>query len=221
MQKLESELQVTLFERKKNKAELNQSGKLAVEYAGAYPDMTISSEMKDQDKLLQGLKEGVYHLIITSFPVDETDVSCQPYGEEQLFFSLPPGHALSGEKGLHFADLNGENILLYTQIGFWHDIPALKMPSAHFFLQDDDYVFRELVNASALPSFTSEIMMKKYGKPFNRIIIPILDGEAHVCYFLSCLSNEKTKLSAFSKEYIFISITLPFLTALLLKVPSY
>lgn len=119
MQKLESDLQVTLFERTKNKVELNQNGKLAVECArkviaqmqdmtekirifdrnsrtisvgscapaplldviptlsNAYPDMTISSEMKEQDKLLQGLKDGIYRLIITSFPVDETDVSCR------------------------------------------------------------------------------------------------------------------------------------------------
>lgn len=243
MQKLESDLQVTLFERTKNKVELNQNGKLAVECArkviaqmqdmtekirifdrnsrtisvgscapaplldviptlsNAYPDMTISSEMKEQDKLLQGLKDGIYRLIITSFPVDETDVSCRACGEEQLFFSLPPGHALSGEKGLYFADLDGENILLYTKIGFWHDIPALKMPSAHLFLQDDDYVFRELVNASALPCFTSDIMIKRYGKPSNRIIIPILDDEAHVCYFLSCLSGEKEKLSAFFRSF--------------------
>lgn len=238
MQKLESELQVTLFERKKNKVELNQNGELAVECAkkvivqlqdmtekirifdrnsrtisvgscapaplldivpalsNLYPEMTISSEMKEQDKLLSGLKDGTYHFIITSFSIDEADISCTAYGDEQLFFSLPPGHALSGEKGLHFADLDGENVLLYTKIGFWHDIPVSKMPSTHFLLQDDDYVFRELVNASALPSFTSDIMMKRYGKPSNRIIMPILDDEAHVYYFLSCLSKEKTKLSA-------------------------
>lgn len=242
MQKLESELQVTLFERRKNKIELNRNGELAVDCArkviaqmqdmtekirlfdrnsrtisvgscapaplldaipalsNLYADMTISSEMKEQDKLLQGLRDGIYQLIITSFPVDEAGVSCRAYGEERLFFSLSPGHALSGEKGLYFADLDGENILLYTKIGFWHDIPVSKMPSAHFFLQDDDYAYCELVNASALPSFTSDIMIKRYGKPSNRIIMPILDEEAHVCYFLSCLSKEKNKLAAFFRR---------------------
>lgn len=242
MQKLESELQVTLFERRKNKVELNQNGELAVECAkkvivqmqdmiekvrtfdrnsrtiavgscapaplldavpalsDAYPEMTILSEMKEQAKLLQGLKDGIYQIIITSFPVNEADISCRTYGEEQLFFSLPPGHALSGEKGLHFADLDGENMLLYTKIGFWHNIPVSKMPSTNFFLQDDDYVFRELVNASALPSFTTDLIFKRYGKPSNRIIIPILDDEAHVYYYLSCLSKEKTKLAAFFRR---------------------
>ena len=106
MQKLESELQVTLFERRKNKVELNQNGELAVECAkkvivqmqdmiekvrtfdrnsrtiavgscapaplldavpalsDAYPEMTILSEMKEQAKLLQGLKDGIYQIII-------------------------------------------------------------------------------------------------------------------------------------------------------------
>lgn len=242
MQKLESELQVTLFERKKNKVELNPNGELAVDCArkviaqmqdmteririfdrnsrtisvgscapaplldvvpalsNAYPDMTISSEMKEQDKLLSGLKDGTYHVIVTSFLIDEADISCMAYGNEQLFFSLPPGHALSGEKGIHFADLDGESMLLYARIGFWHDISVSKMPSTHFLLQDDNYVFQEIVNASALPSFTTDIMMKRYGKPSNRIIMPILDDEAHVHYFLSCLSKEKTKLSAFLRR---------------------
>lgn len=242
MQRLEAELQVTLFERKKNRIELNKNGELAVEYAGkilaelqdmtqririfdrnnhtisvgscapaplldiipilsgAYPEMTISSEMKEQDRLLQGLKEGLYQIIITTYPIDESDIYCIAYEEEQLFFSLPPGHPLSGAKGLHFIDLDGENMILYSRIGFWYDLTVSKMPSTKFFLQDDDYAFRELVNASALPSFASDIMLKSDGTPSNRILIPILDEEAHPTYYLSCLTKEKLKLASFFRR---------------------
>lgn len=242
MQKLESELQVTLFERKKNKIELNQNGKLAVECAekvmaqlqdmiervrtfdrnsrtisagscapaplwdiipilsGAYPNMTISTEIKEHEKLLRGLRDGIYQIIITSFPLSEPDLYCLAYGDEQLFFSLPPGHALSGEKTLHFADLDGENMLLHSRIGFWYDITISKMPSTKFFLQDDDYAFRELVNASLLPSFTSDLMMKRDGTPSNRVAIPIIDKEAHTNYFLCCREQEKEKLEPFLRR---------------------
>lgn len=242
MQKLESELQVTLFERRKNKIELNQNGKLAVECAGkvvaqlqemteririfdrnsrtisagscapaplwdiipilsgAYPNMTISAEIQEQDKLLQGLRDGLYHIIITSFPLSEPDLYCRAYSEEQLFFTLPPEHALSGEKALHFADLDGANMLLRSKIGFWYDITISKMPSTKFFLQDDDYTFRELLNASALPSFTSDIMLRRDGNTSNRVAIPIIDEEAHTTYYLCCLDREKARLDPFLRR---------------------
>jgi len=242
MQKLESELQVTLFDRRKNKIELNQNGKLAVECAGkvmtqlqdmtervrtfdrnsrtisagscapaplwdiipilsdAYPNMAISTEIKEQEKLLHGLHNGIYQIIITSFPLSEPDLYCRAYGEEQLFFSLPPGHALSGEKALHFADLDGENMLLHSRIGFWYDITISKMPSTKFFLQEDDYAFRELVNASSFPSFTSDIMLRRDNTPSSRVTIPIIDEEAHTNYYLCWLERDRVRLDPFLRR---------------------
>lgn len=150
--------------------------------------------------LLQGLLGGVYQIIITSFPLSEPDLYCRACGEEQLFFSLSPEHALSGKKALHFSDLDGENMLLRSRIGFWYDITISKMPSTRFFLQDDDYTFRELLNTSAFPSFTSDIMLRRGGTPSNRVAIPILDEEAHTTYYLCCLNRERTKLAPFLRR---------------------
>ena len=116
MQKLEEELQVTLFDRQKNKISLNENGKLAIELArrvveqandlmeqvrafdrsqrtifigscapaplwelsswtsGIYPDMTVSSEMKENETLLDGLKKGLYQCIILPYPAEEPDL---------------------------------------------------------------------------------------------------------------------------------------------------
>jgi DNA-binding transcriptional LysR family regulator len=186
MRKLEEKLHVTLFERQKNKIELNPNGQLAVEYAekvldqsrdmmervrafdrsrhtfsagycapaplweispllsNLYPEMTISSEMKDKEHLLQGLRDGVYQIIVVHEPTDEDDIYCTKYGEEHLFFSLPPIHPLSERKELYFKDLDGENMLLRSKIGFWNDIPIKKMPAAHFFVQDDSFAFNSI-----------------------------------------------------------------------------
>lgn len=242
MQKLEDELRVTIFERHKNKIELNQNGLLAVEYAekvldqsrnmaeqlrafdrsrhtisvgscapaplwevapllsDLYSDMTISSEMKDKDCLLQGLQDGSYQVILLPEPLEAPDLYCTKYGEEHLFFSLPPAHALSGSKSLYFKDLDGENMLLRSKIGFWHDIHAKKMPAAHFFVQEENFAFNELVKVSALPSFTSDLVIKREGKTPNRIIIPILDQEANVTYYCLCKKSDMKRLGAFFRR---------------------
>ena len=231
IQRLESDLQVSLFTRQKNKMELNKNGKLAVDLAAKvleqahsmttqlrsfdrsqrtislgfcapaplwtipavmadiHPDMTISSVVKDSDELLQGLQEDEFQMIVLPYKMDSEELKCVRYGEEHLYFSLPLAHPLSACKELHFKDLNGETMLLRSRLGFWHDIHESAMPDTHFLIQEKTFAFDELVKASALPSFTSDLVMKREGTPPNRITIPIADEEANVTYY--CLYKPK------------------------------
>lgn len=241
MQRLEAELQVSLFTRQKNKIELNENGRMAVDYArkimeqsqdmisriqafdrsqrtilfGAcapaplweipallsdlYPEMTISSEIRENDVLLQGLREDVYQLIVLPFPVDEPGMICAKYGEEHLFFSLPPAHPLSGSKALYMKDLNGETMLLRNRLGFWRELTVRKMPDTRF-LEQEDVAFDELVKFSALPSFATDLWLNREGNHVNRVNIPILDEEANVSYYCLCKPGGRTDLSGFIKS---------------------
>lgn len=241
MQRLEAELQVSLFTRQKNKIELNENGRMAVDYArkimeqsqdmisriqafdrsqrtilfGAcapaplweipallsdlYPEMTISSEIRENNVLLQGLREDVYQLIVLPFPVDEPGMICAKYGEEHLFFSLPPAHPLSGSKALYMKDLNGETMLLRNRLGFWRELTVRKMPDTRF-LEQEDVAFDELVKFSALPSFATDLWLNREGNHVNRVNIPILDEEANVSYYCLCKPGGRTDLSGFIKS---------------------
>lgn len=241
MQRLEAELQVSLFTRQKNKIELNENGRMAVDYArkimeqsqdmisriqafdrsqrtilfGAcapaplweipallsdlYPEMTISSEIRENDVLLQGLRDDVYQLIVLPFPVDEPGMICAKYGEEHLFFSLPPARPLSGSKALYMKDLNGETMLLRNRLGFWRELTVRKMPDTRF-LEQEDVAFDELVKFSALPSFATDLWLNREGNHVNRVNIPILDEEANVSYYCLCKPGGRTDLSGFIKS---------------------
>ena len=240
MQRLETELHVSLFNRQKNKIELNENGQMAVDYAqqivdkcqdmieriqafersqrtilvgfcapvplweippvlsNLYPDRTISSEMRKNEVLLQGLRDDVYQLIILPYPVDEPGITCVKYGEEHLFFSLPPAHPLSGSKALYMKDLNGETMLLRNRLGFWRDITDKKMPDTRF-LEQEDFAFDELVKTSALPSFTTDVALRREGNSPNRVNIPILDEEANVTYYCLYKPSARNDLSGFIK----------------------
>lgn len=165
-----------------------------------YPDMTISSDMKSTELLLQGLKDGIYQFIILQETIDEPEIYCTKYGEEHLYLSLPPAHPLAGHKGVYFKDIDGENILLFSRIGFWNDLCLKKMPSSHFLVQDERFSFEQLVKNSALPSFTSNLAIKRYGTVVNRVVVPILDPEANVSYYFMCLSNTKNKMGIVPRE---------------------
>ena len=240
MQRLETELQVPLFDRQKNKIEFNENGRMAADCArqvmdkcqdmisrlqafdrsqrtilvgscapaplweippvlsDLYPDRTISSEMRENDMLLQGLRDDVYQLIILPYAVEEPGITCVKYGEEHLYFSLPPAHPLSGSKGLYMRDLNGETMLLRNRLGFWRDVTDQKMPDTRF-LEQEDIAFNELVKSSALPSFTTDVAFHREGNPVNRVNIPILDEEANVTYYCLYKPHGRNDLSAFLK----------------------
>ena len=61
-------------------------------------------------------------------------------------FALPKDHKYANKKSLSFSDMNGENMLLMPDIGFWSFVLE-KMPDSRFLTQNDRYSFQELVQA--------------------------------------------------------------------------
>ena len=94
------------------------------------------------------------------------------------------------------------NILLFSQIGFWYELCVDKIPNPHFLLQNDFDAFGELIKASNLPVFTSSYFMENPPIPHdnNRLIIPILDQEAEVRYYLACKLDDKKRFSVLFKR---------------------
>ena len=126
-----------------------------------YPHIEVQSEIINQDDLIPSLKNKDYHLVITPFEVNDKDILCIPYIEEDLYLSIPPMHYLKDKKEVSFHELDGETMLLYSNIGFWHDMHIRTMPNTKFLFQNERSTFTEIVKASTLPSFTSNLSIKR------------------------------------------------------------
>lgn len=232
MKKLEEDLGVILFERKKNKLELNQNGfyvldltRTLLENADAlakkaqdfdrknrtirlgicapallwtvtpfisqvYPYLPLQTELESEELLLKHLMDDSYQLIALHESPDGAEFFCKKCGTESLMFALPKDHKYAKRKSLTFAEMNGENMLLMPDIGFWTFVMD-KMPNSHFLTQSDRFSFDELVQASSLPSFITNLSGKYRGMPPSRIYIPISDAEATVSYYLVCKKNRE------------------------------
>lgn len=242
MQKLEEELDVSLFNRTKNKITFNETGLLAVSLAmriledakdmkkqlfdfdrklhtfaiGScapaplqyivkkinqyFPQKTLLTEIRDLPVLSNGLKEKDYVMIIMPYDIEDEEIESIPFMDEQLFFSLPPSHPLANRKSISLKEMDGERMLLMSNIGFWHDIHKKIMPHTKFIIQSDRSVFYDLVELSTLPSFTSDYVMKTETMPQNRCIIPIEDSEAKATFYCWYLKDDEKKLRSFLKE---------------------
>ena len=239
MQKLEETLDLTLFERTKNRMYLNATGLLAVELAKRiisdtksmktqlrefnrkqhtisigtcapapqiylnqkvsrfYPDKTVSNEIKDINILIDGLKDHTYTFIIMPYEIEGDDIESIMFMEEQLYFSLHHDHHLAHQKAISLKEMDGEKMLLMSNIGFWNQMHNETMPNTKFLIQQDRSVFYDLIELSSLPSFTSDFSMKYDGIPPNRVIIPITDKEAHATFYCCYLKENESQLKAF------------------------
>lgn len=233
MKKLEDELGIPLFIRRKNRLELNENGKYVltltkelladadalVEKAQAYdrknrtisfgvcspapswlispllgslyPDKMLQTETTEEKLLLSGLENGTYQLIALSHKPEGEQYFAKVCGKESLMFALPKGHQFARRKSLSFKEMNGENMILMNDIGFWNFVRTEKMPDSRFLTQSDRFSFNELVRSSTLPSFTTDLAKKYLETGSNRIEVPISDPEALVTYHLVCLKALK------------------------------
>lgn len=163
-------------------------------------DMTIASEIKNEDALLRGLSDNLYQIIVLTHRVESDELESIPWKSEHLYITLPPAHPLARRDGICLHELNGQTILLYSKIGFWYDLCMDKMPDTRFLMQDEYDALGELVQASALPAFSTNLVYSEDDRHLNRAFVPVLDSEANVNYYCIFKKTSKALLGSFLQQ---------------------
>lgn len=158
-----------------------------------YPDQTISTETRDEETLLSGLKQNVYQLVILIHKPDAPDIRSHPCGSEQLYFSLPKDHRFAKEKSISFADMDGEGFLMASEVGVWDAVVRREMPHARFILQGDTNALREVVRSSSMSSFMTDLTVRLFGIDDDRVAVPISDASAGMPYWCCCKKDDEKR----------------------------
>ncbi len=143
------------------------------------PGMMVSSAICQNEEVLSAWQDGSCDIAILPFFIE----GAVPFMRENLFVCVPPAHELAKKSGLTFADINGFNFLLRTELGFWDTLCREKMPASKFLVQSDPAVFDELVRASSLPCFSTDYS-QRHGGCSERVNIPLTDEMAQVTFYL-------------------------------------
>ena len=164
-----------------------------------HPTAAISSEIKNIPQLLEGIKNETYQFVLLPFCPEDDDLYYRKWGEEHLSFLLPKRHHFAHRKHLSVSEMNGENMLLFQDIGFWHDLVVDKMPDSRFLIQTERYTFLELIENSTMPGFATDAFRDIFpgaSPAADRIAVPITDPEFNVSYYLVCSKTNQGKLKA-------------------------
>lgn len=161
---------------------------------GIFPHLTVSSIVDTEENLIKGLQNSEYGIIILSHPLENEEFYCQKYIREQLNLTVNRMHPAASYRHISFAEMDGQNFIMYAYVGFWEDIVREKMPNAVFFKQETMDAVGELAKYSDLPSFSSDITLEMNAAGQNdRINIPFSDPESRATFYLICLKSEYSK----------------------------
>ena len=159
-----------------------------------YDGVAVAPELNSSDDaLVDGLRQGQYQIVVTHEPPpQDEELFCFPYREEHLSLLVPVNHPLARLTAIRAADLAHQNLLLYSEIGFWTEVCREKLPQAHFLFMNEWDAFGELVGLGAFPSFVTDAFAP--GQPIeNKVVIPIEDEDFQAVYYFICLEKDREK----------------------------
>ena len=158
-----------------------------------FSGMTVSSDMMDDSRFEDNLKDGVYQLAVLHYKPEDDAFFCKKCGSERLYMSLPSGNPLAFYPEVRLKDIDGMSILLLSQIGFWGNVHRAKTPNTKYLLQIEEASFAELAGNSEYPIFSSSYFINRGETLPGRVNVPIVDDECQCDYYLVCLDSEKKK----------------------------
>lgn len=137
----------------------------------------------NESDLIDGLNKNRYQAIVLTHPV--SDRPSKKLITEQLYTLVLPGHPASSFKEISFSDMNGQNFLMLSDVGYWAEVVKRNMPNSRFIIQNNLQDLHELITSSALPAFASNITMEKgIRKLDGRIAVPFIDDEAKLDFYI-------------------------------------
>lgn len=168
-----------------------------------YKDFTITSKIDDSEILLNKLKSAEYDICIFNKDIKDEKLISFKTCSEKLYLNVDKDHPFAKKSGIFLSELNNQDILLYSEIGFWYDLVKNKAPNANFLIQHDNNTFNTLLNTTSFPSFITNKSIHIYRRntASYKVTIPILDKEATVDFYSVILKETYKK---FKKLFDFI-----------------
>lgn len=159
----------------------------------AFPDKIVRSEILKEEEILEKLKKGDTDLaVIDHLFQDDPLLYTRDLCDEELYLSLPKKDRRAKRKSISFAEMNGETFLMTSQIGTWMDVKKEFMPDSKYLLQKDLEELNQLIKASTLPAFATNLSIDRH-KETDRIYIPFKDEAAVKHFFLVMRKKDRRK----------------------------
>ena len=170
---------------------------LAPRTSRLYPGMSVTTRVADLAQTEDALATGSCDVAVLPHPAEDPELLSVHLMDEHLYLCVPIDHSLADRDAVTFADLNGFNFLLGSDLGFWNDIVRRSLPASRFLVQDDEFALNELIRTSSLPCFTTDVALERRYRDVggSRVMVPITDPEANVSFYLVASKKSTQKVA--------------------------
>ncbi len=161
----------------------------------------LSHVIEKEEILLEGLEKNLYHFIILDHEINTPNLASKFLCTEHLYASLPPEHHYAKKEKLYFRELNGDSFLMVDEVGIWADVVRAQMPDSRLIIQHGLENLEELIEASNIPGFATDITLESYRASnrlefdtSTRVAVPFADEAATLSFYLVYQKSNREKL---------------------------
>lgn len=142
--------------------------------------------VEEEEKLLSLLQRGTYRFVILPYAPDNPNLYSRYLMKEPLSLAVPKNHPLAKKEKITFDDLNGQNVLLFQEIGYWNVLVKEQLSKTHFLSIDNRSTFEDATGLNAFPYFVSNYVRNEASE--DTIILPVVNLE--LSYWLVSLEKD-------------------------------
>lgn len=143
-----------------------------------------------------------YDLTISSKPLDHLEIESIPFVEERMYLSVNKHHPLAKESSISLQDARIKELTRFCipnyfyakkQKPYWEELEK----TIKFTIYTDYFIFCQALNNPNTITITTRLVRHYRNDGNNRVLIPIIDNQMKIMYYISYLKTNKNKLSPF------------------------
>lgn len=172
----------------------------APRFSIAYPEIQLKDDLYGGDDAARLLSERVYDLMVTPQRVRDARVQSVPFLRDQVYLSVPQSSNLAQKSKISIRKIPAQP-LLYPQIGGYFLTQLEKVITEEHLsltLVKNNYnVTQHLIRTTNFLATISTLSMDLRNDGTHRRLIPLVDPELEVLYYISYLKSNREKVKAF------------------------
>lgn len=169
-------------------------------FSVAYPEIQVKDDLYEGEDTVKLLSERVYDLMVTPQKIKDSRIQSQPFLPDQVYLSVPDSSNLAGRENISLREIPAQ-ALLYPQIGGYFLSQMEKVITKDHLpltLVKNNYnVTQHLIRTTNFLATISTLSMDLRNDGTHRRLIPMIDPELNVLYYISHLKTNREKVKVF------------------------
>lgn len=169
-------------------------------FSVAHPEIQVKDDLYEGEDAASLLSERVYDLMVTPQKITDTRIQSLPFLSDQVYLSVPEDSNLAGRDSISIREIPAQ-ALLYPQIGGYFLSQMEKVITENHLpltLVKNNYnVTQHLIRTTNFLATISTLSMDLRNDGPHRRLIPMIDPELNVLYYISYLKANREKVKVF------------------------